>query len=77
MPVEQGPVEVHRHDDGRVEIVSAPPWTLISLELLAAADPVVFQVAGRRISLAGQVTYEVTGWDETQACLVARRIGEQ
>lgn len=67
----EGPVEVTRHDDGRVEIIQAPPRARISLELLASADPFVVRVSGRRIALGGQVIYEVVGWDALSHALIA------
>lgn len=70
----QGPVESRRHADGRVEILQAPRTTLMSLELVAQSDPAVFVVRGRNITLAGQVTYRVTGWDDVQSCLVLERV---
>lgn len=67
----EGAPQVRRHEDGRVEILSAPPRIRVSLEFLAAADPVVVKVAGDRITLAGQVEYQVVGWDSTFHCLLA------
>lgn len=64
MTVLEGAVEVHRHEDGRVEILQAPPKTRITLEFIAAADPVVVRVTGNLITLAGQVVYRVVGWDQ-------------
>jgi hypothetical protein len=76
MAVVQGEITVSRHADGRIEVTQAPDIGLFSLELLASADPVVFVVRGREITIGGQVTYRVTGWDDIQSCLVAQRIGE-
>lgn len=59
-----------RHDDGRVEIVDAPPTTRVSLDFLTTADPVVVRVSGNLISLAGQVTYRVVGWDAYSSALL-------
>lgn len=70
----EGELVATRHPDGRVEIVSTPPTTLISLEMLVSADPHVFVVRGHRITLAAQVEYEVTGWDPASHALVAKRV---
>jgi hypothetical protein len=76
MAIEQGPIDIRVHDDGRVEVLSAPPVALLGLQLLVAADPAQLRATGgRTVVVADQVDYEITGWDETQACLVARRIG--
>ncbi|HEV7651344.1 MAG TPA: hypothetical protein VGP26_24605 [Actinophytocola sp.] len=71
----QGPVEFVRRADGRIEIKSAPPNTLMSLEFLNRADPAVFRVGGREVTLAGQVTYRVVGWDNVQSALILERVG--
>lgn len=71
----EGAVELRQHADGRIEILRAPPVTRISLELLQQSNPAVFAIRGREITMAGQVTYRVTGWDPGQSCLVADRIG--
>ncbi len=51
-------VVVRSHDDGRIEIVEAPPLAEFSMELLAQADPRVLRVdeAGY-LDLAGQAVY--------------------
>lgn len=67
----EGQLVVRREATGAVVIEQAPARALISLELLAAADPAVFKVSGRRITLGGQVVYRVAGWDEIQSCLIA------
>lgn len=77
MTVVEGTLDVVRHDDGRVEIVEAPPVVRISLEFLTAADPVVVKVTGRRITCAGQVVYEVTGWDNFTSALLAKLIEDR
>jgi hypothetical protein len=74
MAVLHGSVQMRRHADGRVEILQAPPTASMSLELLAGADPHLIVVRGTYITLAGQVTYRVTGWDNTQACLQLLRV---
>lgn len=71
----QGDVSTVRHPDGRVEILSAPPVTAITLEFLAAVDPAVVVVRGDRVALAGQIEYRVTGWDPLQRALLAERTG--
>jgi hypothetical protein len=73
----EGDVDVVRHEDGRVEIIDAPPVTRISLEFLCAADPVTVKVTGRRITLGGQVVYEVTGWDNFSSALLARLVEDR
>lgn len=70
----EGDLVCQRHGDGRVEIVSAPPTTRISLEFLTAADPAVVVVRGHRLTLATQVEYEVTGWDAMSHALIAKRV---
>lgn len=67
----EGTVEMRRHDDGRVEILSAPPRTRISLEFLHTADRVVVRVSGNTVGLAGQVVYRVVGWDPLGSALLA------
>lgn len=75
MPVEEGELQFRRHSDGRVEVLAAPPVARMSLTLLAAADRHLMVVRGREITLAGQVTYRVAAWDDTQACLVLDKVG--
>lgn len=70
----EGEVVCRRHADGRVEILQAPPVARMSLELLAGGDPAVVKVRGREITLAGQVVYRVTGWDDTGCCLLLERL---
>lgn len=72
----QGPLRIQRHDDGRVEVLEAPGTTYMSLEFLFLADKALVRVSGREVCLAGQVSYRVTGWDNTQSCLVLERIGK-
>lgn len=67
----EGDVVVRRVSNGAVVVDQAPPRTRFSLELLAASDPAVFQVHGRLVTIGGQVTYRVVGWDELQHALVA------
>ncbi|HET8684782.1 MAG TPA: hypothetical protein VFM54_23355 [Micromonosporaceae bacterium] len=69
-------VLARRRADGRVEIISAPHATRVTLEFLAAADPAVVQVRGCVIHLAGQVAYWVTGWDPACACLLVERVDD-
>lgn len=69
-----------RHDDGRIEVVEAPPVTRISLEFVHNADPHVVRVQGRLITIGGQVVYRVVGWDTHGQALLAeldedRRVG--
>lgn len=49
---------VRTHDDGRVEVIDAPPLAEFSLELLTQGGPCVIRVdeAGY-LDLAGQVAY--------------------
>lgn len=77
MAVLEGELTSVRHDDGRVEITSAPPIVRISLELVAASDPVVFRVHGNTITVAGQVVYRVTGWDQHGKCLLAELVEDR
>jgi hypothetical protein len=72
----EGEVVVRREANGRVHVEQAPPVARMSLELLASADPVTFQVRGDRIGLGGQVVYRVTGWDAHSHALVLEREGE-
>jgi hypothetical protein len=70
----EGDVVLHRDDDGRVRIAQAPPTARMSLELLVQhADRHVVRLSGNRITLAGQVTYRVVGWDELQSALLLER----
>jgi len=69
----EGEVVCHREADGRVVVVQAPPVARMSLEFLADADPAVVKVRGDRISLAGQATYRVTGWDSHSHALLLRK----
>lgn len=69
--VVDGEVVCRRHDDGRVEIVQAPPCARITLGLLAAADPAVVQASGNAVTFAGQVVYRVVGWDPVGSALLA------
>ena len=77
MPVPDGSVELVRHEDGRLEVVAAPPVTRISLELMADADPFTFRVSGDLITLAGRVVYRVTGWDSLERALVAELVDDR
>lgn len=67
----EGTVECRRHDDGRVEVLTAPPRTRITLEFLTAADPAVVRVSGNTVTVAGQVVYRITGWDRLSSALLA------
>lgn len=67
----EGEFVCRRHEDGRVEVVEAPPTTRISLEFVHAADPAVVKVSGRLVTIGGQVTYRVTGWDSHGQALLA------
>lgn len=73
----EGEVREVRHDNGMVEILEAPPVTRISLEYIHCADPAVVKVSGRKITLAGQVVYEVTGWDQFTSALVAKLVEDR
>ena len=69
----EGQVHMRRHSDGRVVVEQAPPTATMSLDLLAQADHFLVRVSGNRITLAGQVTYRVVGWDGLQSALVLER----
>lgn len=73
----EGTIDVVRHDDGRVEILDAPPIIRVSLEFLCAADPVTVKVSGRKLAFGGQVVYEVTGWDSFSSALVAKLVEDR
>lgn len=77
MAILEGEVRCQRHEDGRVEIVQAPPVARITLGFLASADPVVVRVSGNTVTLAGQVVYRVTGWDNYGSCLLAERVEDR
>lgn len=77
MPAPDGSVQLVRHEDGRLEVATAPPVALISLELAASADPFTFRVSGDLITLAGRVAYRVTGWDPLQRALVAELVKDR
>lgn len=47
----------------------APTVALIAPEMLAA-ERVNVHVVGRMITLAGQVVYRITGWDDDQQALI-------
>lgn len=67
----EGSVDFVRHEDGRMQVLSAPPTTRISLELIAEADPVLLKIRGNVITFAGQVVYRVTAWDTLGKALIA------
>ena len=72
----EGEILLRRESNGRVEITQAPPTARISLELLAQyADRFLVRVSGNRVSLAGQVSYRVVGWDQVQSALLLEREG--
>lgn len=73
----EGEVRLVRHETGLVEILEAPPITRISLELLAAADPVVLKASGKKITFGGQVVYEITRWEPFSCALVARLVEDR
>lgn len=50
-------------------VTCAPTVALIAPEWLAA-ERVNIRVVGRMITLAGQVTYRITGWDDDQQSLI-------
>lgn len=50
------------HDDGTAEVLFAEPDARISDELLAAVSDHI-EVDGNLVTLCGDVTYELTGWD--------------
>lgn len=51
-----------RRVPGGIEILHVPRITCISLEALASACEHALQVHGDRITIADQVTYQVTAW---------------
>jgi len=70
---------VRTHDDGRVEVIDAPPLAEFSLELLAQGGPRVVRVdeAGY-LDLAGQVVYRPVRFRQPLAgpmTLVCERVG--
>lgn len=71
MTVLEGTVQTVRHDDGRVEILHAPPTIRVSLELVQGADPVALRVSGRNLIFGGRVVYRVDGWDDFSSALTA------
>lgn len=76
MAILEGAIDCVRHDDGRVEVRSAPPRITMSLEFLVAADPhLVKVVSGDRLRFAGQVEYTINGWDPLQKAVLAERVG--
>lgn len=77
MTVLEGEVALTRHDDGRVEVTSAPPVARITLELLVGADPWLVRANGRTLTFAGQVSYRVTGWDSHGQCLLAELVTDR
>lgn len=74
----QGSIVVERglSTGNQLVVKQAPPTAYVTLEMLAHAEALEITVAGREISIAGQVTYRVSGWDDVQSCLVLERIGE-
>lgn len=50
-------------------VTCAPTVALIAPEWLAA-ERVNIKVIGRMITLAGQVIYRITGWDDDQQALI-------
>ncbi|HCT81761.1 MAG TPA: hypothetical protein DGG94_17825 [Micromonosporaceae bacterium] len=73
----EGTVKVLRHDNGLVEILDAPPLIRIALELIQLRDPVTMKVSGKHITVAGQVVYEVTGWEPFSSTLVAKLVEDR
>lgn len=67
----EGEVICRRHDDGRVEIVQAPPTARIALAVLVGADPVVVKADGNTVTFGGQVVYRIVGWDGHGSALLA------
>ncbi|MEH0423129.1 hypothetical protein [Streptomyces sp. B21-083] len=51
-----------RRVPGGIEVLHAPRITSISLEVIAQACEHALQVHGDRITIAGQVDYQVTAW---------------
>lgn len=72
MTTAEGAVKAVRHEDGRVEILDAPPLVRIGLEFLRDSDPCTVRVSGRTVTFGGQVVYEVTGWDPFSHALTAK-----
>jgi hypothetical protein len=68
----EGEVQFQWHDDGRIEVLTAPLVSRLPLELMASTDPLLVKVSGNRITLAGQVVYRVIGWDAYGQCLIAQ-----
>jgi len=77
MTVLEGPVDFVQNEDGRVQVLSAPPLTRISLELIAEADPAVLKIRGDLITVAGQVVYRITGWDDLGKALLAKLVEDR
>jgi hypothetical protein len=69
-----GDVVVRRHHDGSVEVLEAPQESLVSLGFLHQRDDGVTSVDGDRLTLAGQVVYQVTGWEPASAALRVRLV---
>lgn len=71
----EGEVRLRRESNGRVVVEQAPPTASMSLDLLAQSDRFLVRVSGNRVSLAGQVSYRVIGWDALQSALILEREG--
>lgn len=77
MTTVEGAVKCVRHENGRIEILDAPPVTRISLELLRDSDTARVRVSGARVTFGGQVVYQVTGWDTFSKSLLAELIEDR
>lgn len=71
----EGDLQLRHHEDGRLEIVQAPPTARMALSLLQQTDPRVVRVGANTIGIAGQVSYRVVGWDAQQSALLLEREG--
>lgn len=59
--------------DKGVDVTKAPVDALISLELIAAADPRVLSVKNGQVVFRGGIFYNVVGWHERAKALIVRR----
>lgn len=77
MATVEGAVKCVRHENGRIEILDAPPITRISLDLLRDSDTARVRVSGGHVTFGGQVVYRVTDWDNNAKALLAELVEDR
>lgn len=67
-------IVLRRHANGQVVVLDAPNVAHLALEVVASADSELLRCTGGDVfTIAGQVSYRVSHWDQLQRCLVLHK----